>query len=321
MGALSLMFPEYACSSRPFAIHRPAFSRSAIQLAEDEDGYRLSARVPGVAAAGVKVTVTDDAQLHIVAKSDSDETVIKRTMALPSDADPSTLNASCVDGVLEVQINKLPVPEPAQIEVAATSPVPLEDPDTAYEFRRALPGIPASEVKVAVEEGSIVSIEAKSREYGSYSYRFTLPEHVDSAAISAHAANGVLQIRMPRQPRPEPVTVAVTSTAPMEDGEDEEAHVSLATLRVPGYSANDIKLMAHEGRLSIQLSRNGEKSADYWLLLPELKDSGNLIAVCQDGILSIKHPKDALQQPVERSVEVGTTRADKSLMGEVDMQQ
>merc|ERR1712093_182754 len=79
--ALSLMFPEFACASRPFAIHRPAFSRSAIQLAEDEDAYRLSARVPGVAAAGVKVTITDDTQLHIVAKSDGDETVIKRTMA------------------------------------------------------------------------------------------------------------------------------------------------------------------------------------------------------------------------------------------------
>merc|ERR1712137_360146 len=250
--ALSLMFPEYACSSRPFAIHRPAFSRSAIQLAEDEDGYRLSARVPGVAAAGVKVTVTDDAQLHIVAKSDSDETVIKRTMALPSDADPSTLNASCVDGVLEVQINKLPVPEPAQIEVAATSPVPLEDPDTAYEFRRALPGIPA----------------------------------------------------------------------PMEDGEDEEAHVSLATLRVPGYSANDIKLMAHEGRLSLEVSHKGDKSADYWLLLPEeLKDPSNLVAVCQDGILHIKYPKEELQQRVERSVEVSATRAEINLAKDVDMQQ
>merc|ERR1711998_306741 len=148
--ALSLMVPEFACSSRPFAIHTPAFSRSAIRLAENDDGYSLSARVPGVAAAGVKVTVTDDAH-------------------------PSTLSASCVDGVLEVQIHKLPVPEPAQIAVAATSPLPLEDPESAYEFRRALPGIPASEVKVAVEEGSIVSIEAKSAEYGSYSYRFTLP--------------------------------------------------------------------------------------------------------------------------------------------------
>jgi len=320
--ALSLMFPEFACSSRPFAIHTPAFSRSAIRLAENDDGYSLSARVPGVAAAGVKVTVTDDAHLHIVAKSDDETVLLTRTMALPSDADPSTLSASCVDGVLEVQIHKLPVPEPAQIAVAATSPLPLEDPESAYEFRRALPGIPASEVKVAVEEGSIVSIEAKSAEYGSYSYRFTLPEHVDTAAISAHAANGVLHIRMPRQPRAEPVTVAVTSTAPMEDEADEEAHVSLATLRVPGYSANDIKLVAHEGRLALELSHKDGKSAEYWLLLPEeLEDPSNLIAVCQDGILHIKYPKGALQQPVERSVEVSATRAENNLARDVDMQQ
>merc|ERR1712159_707351 len=111
---------------------------------------------------------------------------------------------------------------------------------------------------------------------------------------------------MPRQPLPEPVAIAVASTAPMED----EADVSLATLRVPGYSANDIKLEAHEGRLSIELSRDGKKSADYWLLLPEqLKDPSNLMAGCQDGILSIKHPKSALRLPIARSVEVGGTRA------------
>merc|ERR1711998_694283 len=125
--ALSLMVPEFACSSRPFAIHTPAFSRSAIRLAENDDGYSLSARVPGVAAAGVKVTVTDDAHLHIVAKSDDETVLLTRTMALPSDADPSTLSASCVDGVLEVQIHKLPVPEPAQIAVAATSPLPPDN--------------------------------------------------------------------------------------------------------------------------------------------------------------------------------------------------
>merc|ERR1711959_668368 len=99
-----------------------------------------------------------------------------------------------------------------------------------------------------------------------------------------------------------------------DDEADVEAHVSLATLRVPGYSADDIKLEAHEGRLSVELSRNGEKSADYWLLLPkELKDPSNLVAVCQDGILSIKHSKNALRQLVERSVEVSATRVESSV--------
>lgn len=320
--ALSLMFPEFPCS-RPFAMHR-SFSRSAMQLSEDADSYTLRAHVPGVAASGVQVTVTD-AQLHICAKSDGDECLLKRTVTLPSDSDPSTLRVSCVDGVLEVQINKVAVPEPVQVAVEATSPLPLEDPESAYEFRRALPGIPASDVKVTIEEGSVVAIEAKSKSFGSYSYRFTLPEHVDVATISASCANGVLTIRLPRQPLPQPVAVAVASTAPMEDAADEaaETHVSLATLRVPGYSADSIKLEAHEGRLSIELSCNGDKpAAAYWLLLPEdLKDPNDLVAVCQDGILSIKHPKHALRQPVERSVEVSATRAESSAaVGDVDMQ-
>merc|ERR1712227_363378 len=227
----------------------------------------------------------------------------------------------CVDGVLEVQLNKLIVP-PAQIAVDADSPLPLEDPESAYEFRRALPGIPASDVSVSLEEGSTVNIKAKSKDYGSYSYRFTLPEHVDTAAISAHCANGVLTIRMPRQPLPEPIAIAVSTVSPMEGEADGEAHVSLATLRVPGYSANDIKLVAHEGRLSLEPSHKDGKSAEYWLLLPEeLEDPSNLIAVCQDGILHIKYPKGALQQPVERSVEVSATRAENNLARDVDMQQ
>jgi len=317
--ALSLMFPDFV----PFAIHRPV-SRSALRLAEDDDSYTLRAHVPGVAASGVKVTVTDDAHINICARSDSDECLLKRTLALPDDSDPSTLRVSCVDGVLEVQINKVAVPAPVQVTVEAASPLPLEDPESAYEFRRALPGIPVSEVKVVIEEGSILGIEAKSTDFGSYSYRFTLPERIDVAAISASCANGMLTIRMPRQPLPQPVAITVTSTAPMEDGADEAAHVLLATLRVPGYSADDIKLEAHEGRLSIELSSHkGDKSGSYWLLLPEaLKDPNDLIAVCQDGILGIKYPKSSVRQPVERSVEISATRAEESTaVGDVHMQQ
>jgi len=308
--ALSLLFPEF--HPHPFALHRrPAFSRSAMQLADEDDSYRLTARVPGVPASGVKVTVTDDAQLHVVATSHNDETLLKRTVALPDDADPSTLRAFCVDGVLELKINKLAVPEPVQVAVEATSPTPLEDPESAYEFRRALPGIPASEVKVAIEEGSVVHIAAKSKGLGSYSYSFTLPQHVDVPAIAAYCANGMLTIRMPREPLPEPIAVAVASTAPMEDEADEQALLSLVALRVPGFSANDVKLEAHEGRLSLELSRNGDKSAEYWVSLPEdLKDPSELIAVCQDGILTIKYSKAALRQPIERSVEVSATRVE-----------
>jgi len=316
--ALSLMFPEF----RPFVVHRPAFSRSAIRLTEDDEGYKLSAHVPGVAASGVKVKVTDDAQLHVVARSNENEKLLNRTLALPDDADPSTLRASCVDGVLEVQIEKLAVPAPVEIAVQATSPMALEDPESAYEFKRSIPGIPASTVKVQIEEGSTVNIEAKSQGFGSYNYKFTLPEHVDAASIAAYCANGILTIRMPRKPLPKPITIAVAPTAPMEDGADETAtHVTLATLRLPGYSADDIKLEAHEGRLSIELLRDGDKhAAAYWVLLPtDLNDPRDLVAVCQDGILNIEYPKGVVKQPVARSVEVSATRARNLLAADADV--
>jgi len=314
--ALSLMFPEF----RPFVAHRPAFSRSAIRLVEDDDGYKLSAHVPGVAASGVQVKVTNDTQLHVVARSNENEKLLNRTLALPDDADPSTLRASCVDGVLEVQIDKLAVPTPVEITVQATSPMALEDPESAYEFKRSIPGIPASTVKVQIEEGSTVNIEAKSQGFGSYTYKFTLPEHADAATITAYCANGILTIRMPRKPLPEPIGITVAPIAPMEaDVDVTTTHVTLATLRVPGYSADDIKLKAHEGRLSIELLRNGDTAAAYWVLLPEdLNDPRNLVAVCQDGILNLKYPTGEIQQPVARTVEVSATRAENLLAADDD---
>merc|ERR1712138_135254 len=54
---------------------------------------------------------------------------------------------------------------------------------------------------------------------------------------------------------------------------------------------------------------------------PKNSRPSNLVAVCQDGILHIKYPKEALQQPVERSVEVSATRAEINHVKDVDMQQ
>jgi len=89
----------------------------AIDMSETDEGYVLSAQLPGLQKSDVAVEVED----HILSISGAKEDVCKgkrkhhpyaerrfgafrRTVALPRDADPSGVEARCVDGVLTVTI-------------------------------------------------------------------------------------------------------------------------------------------------------------------------------------------------------------------------
>eukprot|EP00959_Pyramimonas_sp_CCMP1952_P207106 4332487-Pyramimonas_sp.AAC.1 len=62
-----------------------------LRMMEDERSYKLIAAVPGVAADGVTLSVTDDGLLKVDAKSKTDgREVLSRTLRLSEDADVST---------------------------------------------------------------------------------------------------------------------------------------------------------------------------------------------------------------------------------------
>eukprot|EP00959_Pyramimonas_sp_CCMP1952_P338207 7082734-Pyramimonas_sp.AAC.1 len=62
-----------------------------LRMIEDERSYKLIAAVPGVAADGVTLSVTDDGLLKVDAKSTSDgREVLSRTLRLSEDADVNT---------------------------------------------------------------------------------------------------------------------------------------------------------------------------------------------------------------------------------------
>eukprot|EP01018_Ginkgo_biloba_P010691 Gb_40446 [translate_table: standard] len=84
----------------------------------------------------------------------------------------------------------------------------VAEDEKSYKLRFDMPGLSKEEVKVSVEDGSLVikgehSEEAKkenwsTRSYGSYNTRIILPDNVRLEDIKAEMKNGVLQVCVPK---------------------------------------------------------------------------------------------------------------------------
>ena len=74
--------------------------------------------------------------------------------------------------------------------------------------------VSAKDIEVSTEDGTLTvrgERPAKERAAGSFLRRFTLPDSVQSEAIKAHYADGVLESEIPKQPRVEAKRVLVTA--------------------------------------------------------------------------------------------------------------
>ncbi|MCP5086061.1 MAG: Hsp20/alpha crystallin family protein [Rhodobacteraceae bacterium] len=90
--------------------------------------------------------------------------------------------------------------------------------EDAYEIRLEVPGIEKDDLELTLEDGLLTisgeketvkeekreSYYFSERQYGSFSRSFRLPGDANSDAISADTKNGVLTIRVPKDPEPEP---------------------------------------------------------------------------------------------------------------------
>ena len=97
--------------------------------------------------------------------------------------------------------------------------------ETAAEYliKAELPEVTKEDVKVTVDDGVITisgerrnELEHKDQKlhriesfYGSFARSFRLPEDADVGAIQAESKNGVLKVRVPKQPAAHPRTVEV----------------------------------------------------------------------------------------------------------------
>lgn len=88
----------------------------------------------------------------------------------------------------------------------------LVEKDTAFELTAEVPGITAKDIDVSMKDGNIVikgekhaEKEEKSkgyhlqeRQYGSFERSFPVPKGVDTSAIEARFADGVLTVTLPK---------------------------------------------------------------------------------------------------------------------------
>ena len=88
-----------------------------------------------------------------------------------------------------------------------------------------LPGVNPKEVDVTVDRNILTirgeratdsqangaGYKRRERISGAFIRQFTLPEAVDGKSITARAANGVLEIKIPKGERHQPVNIAIES--------------------------------------------------------------------------------------------------------------
>ena len=116
------------------------------------------------------------------------------------------------------------VAEAGQPAAAAWAPAAnISETDAEYLIKAELPEVSKDDVKVTVDDG-VITISGERRNelehkdeklhriecfYGSFSRSFCLPDDADVGGIQAESKNGVLKVRVPKQPAAHPRTVEV----------------------------------------------------------------------------------------------------------------
>ena len=114
----------------------------------------------------------------------------------------------------------------SEVTAAAWAPaVDIKEEDNAYVLHADVPGVDPKNIDLNMENGVLtLRGERKSekreekdnyrrieRVTGTFYRRFTLPDTADAAHISAKSANGVLEVRIPKQEKVLPRRIEVQS--------------------------------------------------------------------------------------------------------------
>ena len=126
------------------------------------------------------------------------------------------------------EINRFLTGTPIQDEtVPARDWMPAVDileEDSRYVLFADLPGVERSDIDISLEEGVLTikgerraesetqtdGYRRRERLRGSFLRRFTLPDTVNADSISATMKDGVLQIGIPKQEKPQPRKITVS---------------------------------------------------------------------------------------------------------------
>ena len=105
-----------------------------------------------------------------------------------------------------------------------TPAVDIREEDNRYLLAADIPGVDRENVEITLEEGvltvkgerntetdtSTEGYRRRERIHGTFMRQFTLPDTVDAGNISASVKDGVLEIEIPKQEKPEPRRITVS---------------------------------------------------------------------------------------------------------------
>ena len=105
-----------------------------------------------------------------------------------------------------------------------TPAVDIHEEEGHYLLTADIPGVNRKDVEITLEDGVLTikgerkavkevteeGYRRRERIHGSFARQFNLPETVDTANISARAEDGVLNIEIPKQAKPEPKKITVS---------------------------------------------------------------------------------------------------------------
>jgi HSP20 family protein len=116
-------------------------------------------------------------------------------------------------------------------------PVDITETDNGYLIKAPVPGFKPEEVEVSLSDG-VLSIKAEHKEekteqkknylrrevaYGNFERMIALPNDVQGDNIKAAFKNGVLQIEVPRAPKPQPKKIEVRAEDQEQQGQKQMA--------------------------------------------------------------------------------------------------
>ena len=108
----------------------------------------------------------------------------------------------------------------------------VKETKDAYIFKADLPGVKEGDLDITLTGGRLTisgkreteqqeesdRFYAYERSYGSFTRSFTLPEGVDVDRVNAELKDGVLQLRLPKQPEMQPKRIQVSSLGTNKQG-------------------------------------------------------------------------------------------------------
>jgi HSP20 family molecular chaperone IbpA len=223
---------------------------------------------------------------------------------LPDDTNPEGASAWCSGSQLHVLV---PRREPVQVPVRDGDAGDCcftndEDDEELMQFAQCrVPDHSSEDVKIEATPGCL---RVRFQKKGSVGMErlVVLPDSLDLGGVRAVCKDGWLTVNFAKSAlrQTQPRLVPVCTMVPVRDGDagncdDDEDVLQFAQCRVPGYSAEDVKIEASPGCLHVTFQKKGSVVMQRLVVLPDALDLGGVRAVCKDGLLTLKIAKSALK--------------------------